>query len=119
MAEQNPIVADPISSDGSEDSWILLDEMEEAMNDVHGVVPVNTPTEQDAAIDESDSALTSAIAALSEQSVEVATEALKTSRTESDDFESKVDTLPLESASENLSNDEDDEHEDTAAHPRR
>lgn len=37
MAEQPTIVADPISSDGSEDSWILLDEMEEAMNEIDGV----------------------------------------------------------------------------------
>lgn len=38
MAEQPLIVADPISTDGSEDSWILLDEMDEAMNEVDGVV---------------------------------------------------------------------------------
>lgn len=39
MAEQPiTIVADPISSDGSEDSWILLDEMDEAMSDIDDVV---------------------------------------------------------------------------------
>lgn len=33
MAQPIPIVADPISSDGSEESWILLDEMDEAMRE--------------------------------------------------------------------------------------
>lgn len=33
MAQPVPIVADPISSDGSEESWILLDEMDEAMRE--------------------------------------------------------------------------------------
>ncbi|XP_031638367.1 uncharacterized protein LOC116350651 isoform X2 [Contarinia nasturtii] len=33
MAEKNGIVVDPISSDGSEESWILLDEMDEAMKE--------------------------------------------------------------------------------------
>lgn len=33
MAEPTAITADPISSDGSEESWILLDEMDEAMNE--------------------------------------------------------------------------------------
>lgn len=37
MAEPNAVMADPISSDGSEDSWILLDEMDEAMNDVDSI----------------------------------------------------------------------------------
>lgn len=33
MAEINSVVADPISSDGSEESWILLEEMDEAMRE--------------------------------------------------------------------------------------
>lgn len=33
MAQPIPIVADPVSSDGSEESWILLDEMDEAMRE--------------------------------------------------------------------------------------
>lgn len=33
MSQPVPIVADPISSDGSEESWILLDEMDEAMRE--------------------------------------------------------------------------------------
>lgn len=33
MSQPIPIVADPISSDGSEESWILLDEMDEAMRE--------------------------------------------------------------------------------------
>lgn len=33
MSQPTPIIADPISSDGSEESWILLDEMDEAMRE--------------------------------------------------------------------------------------
>lgn len=51
MAEQKPILADPASSDGSEDSWILLDEMDEAMNEIDGVLN-HTSTEHDESTDE-------------------------------------------------------------------
>lgn len=45
MTEKTAIVADPISSDGSEESWILLDEMDAAMNeDVHSP---HRPTDED------------------------------------------------------------------------
>lgn len=45
MTEKTAIVADPISSDGSEESWILLDEMDAAMNeDVHSP---HRPTDDD------------------------------------------------------------------------
>lgn len=45
MTEKTAIVADPISSDGSEESWILLDEMDAAMNeDVHSP---HHPTDDD------------------------------------------------------------------------
>lgn len=33
MSEKIEIVAEPVSADESEDSWILLDEMDDAMNE--------------------------------------------------------------------------------------
>lgn len=48
MAEQPTIITDPISSDGSEESWVLLDELDEAINDIENVgheTPIETITD--------------------------------------------------------------------------
>lgn len=66
MSQPIPIVADPVSSDGSEESWILLDEMDEAMREeFNGASNLNeiknddvttaTSSEEVALVDESSS----------------------------------------------------------------
>lgn len=89
MAEQPTIVSsDPISSDGSEDSWILLDEMDEAMNEFGAVE--NEPLVA--------AAPATSVPEISIEAAEVATETNQPSRIEEvydngDDFETKIETI--------------------------
>lgn len=80
MAEQPTIVADPISSDGSEESWILLDEMDEAMNEIDEQRTTETASQ-------------TILPAISIETAEVATEAMSTSTVEQveDDEDSSFD----------------------------
>lgn len=117
MAEQNGIVADPISSDGSEESWILLDEMDEAMNEEFNTSPVEGESKSaDDLADQSTSTET-----LTQSShVEVARDAIPTIVTE--DAVDADDTLNLEPISSEAfqSNDEEEEDDgDDTAHLRR
>lgn len=92
MAEQPLIVADPISSDGSEDSWILLDEMDEAMNEIDGVVNESSI----------EAAPETTVPEISIETAEVATETYQPLKIEEihdnddvngNDFESKIETI--------------------------
>lgn len=115
MAEQNVIVADPISSDGSEESWILLDEMDEAMNEEFN----NSQTEtQPQNTDDSADPDTSSTDTLTQSNlIEEAQEATPSNIP----VEIVVDESNLEPISSEAfqSNDEDDEDIDDTAHLRR
>ncbi|XP_055312735.1 uncharacterized protein LOC129574562 [Sitodiplosis mosellana] len=115
MAEKNGIVADPISSDGSEESWILLDEMDEAMNEEFNT----TPAERESKIaDDSADQTTSTETLTQSNHVEVAEEEIPTIVTE----EIVDDASNLEPISSEAfqSNDEDEEEDvdDGTAHLR-
>lgn len=88
MAEQPVIVTDPNSSDGSEESWILLDEMDEAMNEVDVAVDRST-TETDKI-----SVAITPVISVESPPIEAAVEALQTSDVENiidNDIEPKID----------------------------
>lgn len=94
MAEQPAIVADPISSEGSEDSWIFLDEMDDAMNETDGVV--NEPSVETAAA--------ATMPEISIESAEVATETYQPPRIE-EVYDDDVDGIDFESKIETISSD--------------
>lgn len=105
MAEPVPIIADPISSDGSEESWILLDEMDEAMNEEFNLSQY--PTEGQPVH------ITSADVLNDSNPVEVtAEEAVEMSTEETVDYPSSVETLSSEPISLCPSNDDDEDVDD-------
>lgn len=114
MAEQNGIVADPISSDGSEESWILLDEMDEAMNEEFNTSQGETPDQStDDSLDQSASTDTLTRSSV----VEAINEAIPTIVTEEIvDAASNLEPISSEAFQ---SNDEDDDETDETAHLRR
>lgn len=122
MTEKTAIIADPISSDGSEESWILLDEMDEAMNeDIHA--SRHLTDEQSDEVDQSSSTET----ITEPNSVEVAvaenTEIAKATDDEqrcTDGIETAEDATNIETNSEPISAcPSEDEDVDVAAHVRR
>lgn len=108
MAEQNGIVADPISSDGSEESWILLDEMDEAMNEEFNMSPTETSDVQSA--DDSADQSTSTDTLTQSNLIEVAKEVIPTVVT--DVIVDDASHLELISSEFFQSNDDDDDDED-------
>lgn len=112
MAEQNEIVADPISSDGSGESWILLDEMDEAMNEEFNISQASTESQSDS-VDKSTSFET-----LTQSNLGMVDEAVPTISVTEDIVkgDSNVGTIPSEVCS---SNDEDDDDINDIEHSRR
>lgn len=112
MAEPVSIKADPISSDGSEESWILLDEMDEAMNE-----ELNSP-QISSEVPEDQASSTDTLHEVNE--IEVATEAVvMPSSGVTVDYPSNVDTMSSEAISACPSNDEDDNDVNETADSRR
>lgn len=112
MAEPVPIKADPISSDGSEESWILLDEMDEAMNEELHSSPTSSEVQEDQT--------TSSDTLHEANEIEVANEAVAMPPSdETVDYPSNVDTMSSEAISACPSNDEDDNDVNETAHSRR
>lgn len=125
MTEKTAIVADPISSDGSEESWILLDEMDAAMNeDVHSP---HHPTDGDE-VDQSASTDTITESNPIEEDVAVANDVKSAEKADTANEESVYsDLIPtvIETA-EDATNSEaisacpsEDEEVDETAHLRR
>lgn len=114
MAEQNGVVADPISSDGSEESWILLDEMDEAMNEEFNIS--SAEAEGQSANDSADQSASTDTLTQSNL-IDVANDAIPTIITE----DIVDDTTHLEPISSEAfqSNDEDDDDVDDTVHLRR
>lgn len=101
MAEPVPIIADPISSDGSEESWILLDEMDEAMNEEF--ISSQQPIEgQPLHITSTDVA----------NDLSPVEEAVEVSAEENMDYPSNVETLSSDPISLCSSNDDNDNEDD-------
>lgn len=118
MAEPVPIIADPISSDGSEESWILLDEMDEAMNEeVNSSQNLTEVIEQQA---------TSTEPMHEANEIEVANEAVAMSEVNAADYPSNVETIRSDRLDDDCPSigrfnyeDEDDDDVNDAAHLRR
>lgn len=115
MAEQNGVVPDPISSDGSEESWILLDEMDEAMND-----EFNTSSAEAEGQSTDDSADQSASTDTLTQTnlIEVANEVIPTIVTE-EILDDVAHLEPISSEAFQSNDEEDDDDVDNTAHLRR
>lgn len=118
MAEPKAIIADPISSDGSEESWILLDEMDEAMNEEFNMSQVSSADQSDS-IDQTISTETLTDENLIEEAniVEDANEITPSMVEEIINEPLTLATISSEALS--LSNDEEDEDIDEDAHLRR
>lgn len=130
MAQPIPIVADPISSDGSEESWILLDEMDEAMREeFNGAANANETTNDE------HSATPSGVAEVNESSSPEMEMVVENDANDSNDdshapavavdepsvdYPSNVETMSSgEAISACPSNNDDDDHIDDAEHLRR
>lgn len=109
MTEPKAIVADP-ASDGSEESWILLDEMDEAMNEDYESSPNNSTEEKG---DQSTSTETWNEPNFGEVAKGVIT------ATEENTDHSNVEAISSEEIDVCPSNDEDDDDSDDTAHLRR
>lgn len=115
MAEPTAIVTDPISSDGSEESWILLDEMDEAMNE-----EFNTPdTANDDQIDSRDQTVSTETVIASIDFAAIQSIIPKVEIEEAVDEPSNVDTISIGTNCVCPSIDEDDDNIDENAHLRR
>lgn len=128
MAQPIPIVADPISSDGSEESWILLDEMDEAMREEYNGASNLNETNND----ETDVTSSAATMANESGSPEIGMIAENYDNIDEDDgpmiaeeepsvdYPSNVETMSsVEAISACPSNDDDDDDINDAVHLRR
>lgn len=126
MSQPIPIVADPISSDGSEESWILLDEMDEAMREEFNGASNLSEMKND------EITATSSVAAIVEESsspeIEMVTEnddddddgAVLANEEPSVDYPSNIETMSsAEAISACPSNDDDDDDINDTEHLRR
>lgn len=128
MAQPIPIVADPISSDSSEESWILLDEMDEAMREEYNGASNLSEMKNDETV-----ATTSEAATVNESSspeIEMVAEndgnddendgPILANDEPSVDYPSNVETISsAEAISACPSNDDDDDDINDAEHLRR
>lgn len=115
MAEPTAIVADPISSDGSEESWILLDEMDEAMNEEFNTCK----TVNNGHIDSADQTVSMETVITLKNLAAIQNIIPKVEIEEAVDEPSSVETIATETNSVCLSNGEDDDEIDESAHLRR
>lgn len=111
MAEINSVIADPISSDGSEESWILLDEMDEAMKEEFS-------TSKMSEVDQGNTVTGSTSTGTKTQSsvIEMAREPVPEICVTEDDDPSNIETIGSEICP---SNDEDDDDINDSANLRR
>lgn len=115
MSEPVPIAADPISSDGSEESWILLDEMDEAMNEEFSMSPTSSDEQSEPITINEAASPVEAVKEPEQQQPAPVDETVV-------DYPSTVETLSSEAISANEEdddNDDDDDNINDAAHLRR